>query len=251
MARVSSLPNNILKNWSSPTVALERTPERPLMSKETKAVSPKGRQPWVFTGETDAEAEAPILWPPDVKSWPTGKDPGAGKDRGQEEKGRQRRWLDGIADSMGMNLSKLGEMVKDRGGWHAVHRVTKRHDLADEQQQSSTRLQGASIVLCPTLQTSRKIIFSREEMKNNLISIIYTFIQSCLHTSQVAQTVKCLPAEWVEDLGLIPGLRRSPGEKPGSPLQCSGLESPRTEEPGVYSPRDCKESDTTEQLTLY
>ena len=132
---------------------------------------------------------------------------------------------DGIADSMGMSLSRLWELVKDRGGWHAVHRVTKRHDLVDEQQ-NSIQLQGARIFLCPMLQTSHKISFSKEEMKNNLISIIYTFTQSYLHTSQVAQTVKCLPAEWVEDLGLIPGLRRSPGEKPGSLLQCSGLESP-------------------------
>ena len=127
MSRVSSLPNNILKNWSFQTVVLEKTPESPLMSKEIKPVNPKGSQPWVFTGETDAEAEAPILWPPDAKSWLTGKDPEAGKDWRQEEKGRQRRrWSDSITDLMDMNLSKLWVIVKDREAWHAaVHGIAE------------------------------------------------------------------------------------------------------------------------------
>ena len=125
MSRVSSLPNNILKNWSLQTVVLEKTPESPLMSKEIKPVNPKGSQPWVFTGETDAEAEAPILGTPDVKSWLTGKDPDAGKDWRQEKGQQRRRWLDSITDLMDMNLSKLSETVKDRVDWHAVHRVTK------------------------------------------------------------------------------------------------------------------------------
>ena len=64
-------------------------------------VHSKGDQSWVFTGRTDVEAETPILWPPDAKSWLIWKDPNAGKDWGQEEKGRERmRWLDGITDSV-------------------------------------------------------------------------------------------------------------------------------------------------------
>ena len=75
------------KNWWFWTVVLEKTLESALDSKEIKAVNPKGNQPWIFIGRTDAEAEAPILWPPDVKNWLIGKDPDAGKDWGQEEKG--------------------------------------------------------------------------------------------------------------------------------------------------------------------
>ena len=69
------------------TAMLEKTSASPLDSKEIKPVNPKGNQPWIFIGRTDAKAEAPILWPPDAKSWLTGKDPDAGKDWGQEERG--------------------------------------------------------------------------------------------------------------------------------------------------------------------
>ena len=67
-------------------VLLEKTLESPLDSKEIKPVNPKGNQPWKFLGRTDAKAEAPIFWPPDAKSWLTGKDSDTGKDWGQEEK---------------------------------------------------------------------------------------------------------------------------------------------------------------------
>ena len=66
---------------------LEKTLESPLDSKEIKQIHPKGNQPWIFIGRADAEGEASILWPPDVKSWLIGKDRDAGKDWGQEEKG--------------------------------------------------------------------------------------------------------------------------------------------------------------------
>ena len=76
------------KKWSFQTVVMEKTLESPLDRKSIKAVSLKGNQPWIFIGRTDVEAEAPILWPSDVRIWLIGKDSVAGKDRGQEEKGR-------------------------------------------------------------------------------------------------------------------------------------------------------------------
>ena len=75
------------KNWCFWTLVLEKTLESPLDSKEIQLVHPKGNQSWIFIGRTDAEAEAPILWPPDAKTWLIGKDPDAGKDWRQEEKG--------------------------------------------------------------------------------------------------------------------------------------------------------------------
>ena len=75
------------KNWWFCTVVLEKTLEGPLGGKEIKTVDPKGNQFWIFIGRTDAEAETPIFWPPDVKNWLIWKDPDAGKDRRQEEKG--------------------------------------------------------------------------------------------------------------------------------------------------------------------
>ena len=75
------------KNWCFWSVVLEKTLESPLDGKEIQPVHPKGDQSWMFIGRTDAEAETPILWPPDMKSWLIGKDPDAGRDWGQEEKG--------------------------------------------------------------------------------------------------------------------------------------------------------------------
>ena len=101
--------------------------ESPLDSKEMKPVNPKGNQPWIFTGRTDAEIEAPILWPPDVKSRLIGKNPDTGKDWGQEEKGETEdemvgwhHWL------MDMNVNKLQEIVKGSQNMG--------HDLVTKQQ---------------------------------------------------------------------------------------------------------------------
>ena len=105
-----------LKKWCFWTVVLEKTLESPLGFKEIQPVHPKGDQSWVFIGRTDPEAETPILWPPDAKSWLICKDPDAGKDWGQEEKemtedemvgwhhwlnGHGSGWTPGVGDGQG------------------------------------------------------------------------------------------------------------------------------------------------------
>ena len=109
------------------TVVLEKTLENPLDYKEIQPVHPKGDQSWVFNGRTDVKAETPILWPPYAKSWLIGKDPDAGKDWEQEEKGTTEdemaewhHWLDG--HGFGWTL-RVGD---GQGGWHAaIHGVTR------------------------------------------------------------------------------------------------------------------------------
>ena len=121
-------------NWCFWTVVLEKTLESPLDCKEIKPIHPKGNQSWIFIGWTDAEAEALMIWLPDGKSWLTGKDPDAGKDWRQKEKGVAENemvgwchWLSGY---------EFQETVKDREVWcAAAHGVAK----------SRTRLSDSTI----------------------------------------------------------------------------------------------------------
>ena len=121
-------------NWCFWAVVLEKTLESPLDHKKIQQVNPKGNQPWRVIGRTDTEAEALILWTPDAKSQLIRKDPDAGKDWGQEEKGKTE---DGITNSMDMSLSTLREMVKDKEVCMlqslGLERV--RHNWVTEQQQ--------------------------------------------------------------------------------------------------------------------
>ena len=115
------------KNWCFWTVVLEKTLESPLDCKEIQPVSPKGNQFWIFIGGTDAEAETPMIWPPEGKNWLIGKDSDAGKDWRQEEKGMTEgkmvgwhHWFDEH------EFEHVPELVMDREAWcAAVHRVAK------------------------------------------------------------------------------------------------------------------------------
>jgi len=123
-----------MKNWCFLTVVLEKTLESPLDCKDIKPVHPKGNESWIFTRRTDAKAETPILWAPDAKNWLTGKDPDAGEDWRQEEKGMtedemvgSHHWLDGHEFEQALGVGD------GREAWHAaVHGVTKsRTGLSD------------------------------------------------------------------------------------------------------------------------
>ena len=133
---------------------LEKTLESPLDCKEIQPVHPEGDQPWDFFGRNDAEAETPILWLPNAKSWLIWQDPDAGKDWRQERTRRwqKMRWLDAITDSMNISLSKLQELVIDRKAYRAAdHGVEK----------NQTRLSNWTelILLSPTILDAKPLLW--------------------------------------------------------------------------------------------
>ena len=126
------------QNWCFQTVVPEKTLENPLDNKEIKPVNPKGYQPWILIGRTDAEAEGPILWPPDSNSWLTRKGPNAGKEGGQEEKEATEDEIVGWLHRF--NEHELGQTPGDGEGWGGLVCCSSwdlrvGHDLATEQQQ--------------------------------------------------------------------------------------------------------------------
>ena len=113
------------KNWCFWTMVL-KTLGRPLDCKKIKSVNPKRNQSWIFTGRNDAEAETPILWPPDVKNWLLGKDPDAGKDWRQEKGTSEDEMVEWHHWLNGLEFERPWELVMDREAWSAaVHGVAK------------------------------------------------------------------------------------------------------------------------------
>ena len=129
-----------MKDWCFWIVVLEKTLESPFDCKEMKPVNPKRNQSWIFIGRTDAEAKDVVLWPPDAKSWLMRKDPDAGKDWRQEEKGPTENEMVGRHHWLkGHQFEQAPGQVKDRDAWPGVlqsmgsQRV--RHDWMTEEQQ--------------------------------------------------------------------------------------------------------------------
>ena len=242
------------ENWCFWIMMLEKTLESPLESKEIQPVHPKGNQSWLFTGRTDAEAETPILWSPDVKNWLIWKDPDAGKDWGQEEKGATE-----------------DEMV----GWH--HRL---NGLDFEQSPRVGDGQGKLVCCCPWITKSRTWLRNwttttpssvltwripwREEpgglqpmgsqrvghdwMTELNWNKIYTHTYKYTKTSLVVQTVEHLPTTWetrVQSLGWENLLEK----EMATHSSIFAWKILWMEELVGYSPWGHKESDTTERLT--
>ena len=146
-----------LENWCFWTVVLEKTPESPLDCKEIKPVNSKENQSWIFIGRTDAGAEAPILWQPDRNKWLIWKDPDAGKDWVQEEKGTTEDEMAAWHHQLnGHGFGRLRELVMDREAWRAmVHGGRKELEMTEGQNWTELRPR-----LCPLLHNRCSIIFS-------------------------------------------------------------------------------------------
>ena len=143
--------SEVSENWCFWGVVLDKAFGNALNCKEIKPVYPKGNKPWIFTGKTDAEAEAPIFWPLDVKCWLIKTYPDYGKDWRQEEKWKKRtRCLDSITVWMDMNLSELGRWwwAGKPGMLQSMGSQRVRHNWVTEQFQGISSLRNRTCISC-------------------------------------------------------------------------------------------------------
>ena len=187
----------VLKKCCFWTVVLEKTLESALDSKEIKPVNPKRNQPWIFIGRTDADAL--ILWPPDMKRWLLGKDPDVGKDWKQREKGMTEDEMAGWhPDSTDMRLSKLQEIVKDREAWSAsVHGVPKSWPLLSDWTVNMLH-NGGVADSTPELKGSQEETELHTPLAGLVGWCIYVICQN-IHVN-----VSCLSIEWIPEYSFCP-----------------------------------------------
>ena len=180
------------KNWYFWTVVLEKTLESPLECKEIKPGNPKGNQSWVFIARTDAEAEAPILWPPDVKKWLICKDPDAGKDWRQEEKGTTENEMvgwhhqlnghefeqaPGVGDGQGSVLQSTGLQRVKMGDWTELNWSELKlcstlggiGGLISEQQRFPSPTWPLSSTLNSASERPERIVTRREQIQTSIL----------------------------------------------------------------------------------
>ena len=180
------------RNWCFQTVGLEKTFMNLLDSKEIKPVNPKGNQPWIFIGRTGAKAEALILSPPDGKSWLIVKDPDAGKDWGEKEKGSTEdemvgwhHWLNGQTQ---WSLSKVPEMVEDREAWHSsVHGVSKSRTWLSGQSQTDSSIHHVNPFLVLIFPEWRRTPLQGTSWKS-IMSSAHTPVNRGYHKAWASQT---------------------------------------------------------------
>ena len=155
----------VLKNWWFWTVVLDKTLENPLGCEEIQPVNPKGNQSWIFTGMTDVEAEAPILWPPDAKNWLNGKDLDAEKDWRQEEKGTTEDEMVGWHHQLNGHEFEQALGVGDGQGILACCSPWGRKESDTTEQLNWTEL--ISITMSPAMKKRKALINATTQMKIN------------------------------------------------------------------------------------